>query len=203
MKIRPRCLTILLAFACGLSGSSLAASSDAERAEPTVFKIALDPGHPWRPPFGLDRIGRPVMVVVEASTRPDPANYFITGYSKGKPGASYPVRFSADAPHSARVTLDRDVDELVLARSNGTGKTRRAGSPGHHVSCCRSRGDRPARRDRKSRRLGCHPRSFRLALARPGEDCNARNRGALPHPRLAASAPARHVSNPTPPSSAR
>ncbi len=116
MKNRLRCLTIVLALACELSRSSLAASSAPEGAQPPAFKIALDPGHPWRPPFKLDRIGRPVVVVVESTARPDPANYFITAYSKGKPGASYPVRFSPEPPHVARVTLDQDVDELALSR---------------------------------------------------------------------------------------
>ena len=32
-----------------------------------AYRIAIDPGHPWRPPFGLDRVGRPAVIVVQAS----------------------------------------------------------------------------------------------------------------------------------------
>ena len=28
-------------------------------------KLTVEPGHPWTPPFGLDRVGRPMDAVVE------------------------------------------------------------------------------------------------------------------------------------------
>ena len=31
------------------------------------FQVRLDRGHPWRPPFGLDRVGQPIAVVIESS----------------------------------------------------------------------------------------------------------------------------------------
>ena len=76
----------------------------------------LDPGHPWRPPFGLERIGRPVVVVCRGQ-RPAPTRRITssTAFLKGKQGASYPVRFPTESPYSARVTLDRDADELVFS----------------------------------------------------------------------------------------
>jgi hypothetical protein len=36
--------------------SLLSASSQLRAAEP-IFQLKLDSGHPWRPPFGLDRVG--------------------------------------------------------------------------------------------------------------------------------------------------
>src|SRR5262249_47240982 len=38
-----------------------------------VFQVRLDRGHPWRPPFGLERVGRPITAVVEAAARPESA----------------------------------------------------------------------------------------------------------------------------------
>jgi hypothetical protein len=115
MKTRPRLSTIVLAFSYALLGTSVAALGDDQPGSAPAYQIHLDTGHPWRPPFGLERIGRPVVIVIEASARPDAANHVITAFSKGKEGASYPVRFPAAPPYSARVTLDRHADELVLS----------------------------------------------------------------------------------------
>jgi hypothetical protein len=116
MKSRWVFATIAVVFASFNAALGLRASASDQADRRPAYKITLDPGHPWRPPFGLDRIGRPVQVLIEAADRPEPANYFVTGFSKGKQGASYSVRFSTESPYSARVTLDRDVDELVLSR---------------------------------------------------------------------------------------
>jgi hypothetical protein len=116
MKSRLTNPTIALAFACVFAASSLTAAAAGQADKQPSYRITLDPGHPWRAPFGLERIGRPVQVLVEAGKRPEPANYFIMAFSKGKQGASYPVRFSTESPYSARVTLERDADELVLSR---------------------------------------------------------------------------------------
>ena len=108
--------TIAFAFSCGLAGSLLSARGGDQPAKPPSFKISMDPGHLWRPPFGLDRIGRPVGIKVEAASPPEPANYFITAFSNGKAGPSFPVAFPALPPFGVRVTLERDADEVVLFR---------------------------------------------------------------------------------------
>ena len=97
MKSRLTYLTIALIFTWLLSGYCSGAASDQADRRP-AYKITLDPGHPWRPPFGLERIGAPVQVVVESSDRPEPGNYFVASFLKGKQGPSYPVRFSGEAP---------------------------------------------------------------------------------------------------------
>ncbi len=116
MKSRLTHLTIALFFTCLLAVSTSEASADDQTDRQPAFKITLDPGHPWRPPFGLERIGRAVQVVVEARDRPEAANYFVTSFLKGKQGPSYPVCFSAESPWFARVTLEHDADELALER---------------------------------------------------------------------------------------
>jgi hypothetical protein len=116
MTRRPGLLTIVLSLAFQHVSTSVAALGDDQPPSPPPYRISLDPGHPWRPPFGLDRIGRPILTVVEAAAQPDQANYLITAYTKGKQGASYPVSFPTKPPYSARVTLEREVDELVFSR---------------------------------------------------------------------------------------
>ena len=57
-----------------------------------------------------------MVIVVEAAARPEPANYFITAFAKGKQGASYPVSFPAKPPYAARVTVERETDEVAFSR---------------------------------------------------------------------------------------
>ncbi len=51
--------------------------------DPPAYQIRLDPGHPWRPPFGLDRVGRPVTVVVEATAPEAQSRYRLTAALTG------------------------------------------------------------------------------------------------------------------------
>jgi hypothetical protein len=80
-----------------------------------VYKIRLASGHPWRPPFGLDRIGKPVAAVCEATAPSAQSHYRLTARLKGREVANYPIQFPASPPYSARATLDRFADELVLS----------------------------------------------------------------------------------------
>ncbi len=115
MRSRLTFFRIALVFSCELVGSYAPAIGDDRPGPGPAYQIHLDPGHPWRPPFGLERIGRPVVILVEASARPAAANYLVTAFSKGKQGASYPVRFPTESPYAVRVTLDRDADEVLFS----------------------------------------------------------------------------------------
>jgi hypothetical protein len=114
--MRGRLVCSLLALAS--AWQSAGASPDAIREDPTrsgpTYRINLDAGHPWRPPFGLDRVGCPITAVVEASARPDQAIYVLSALSNGKQAGHFPVTFSAAPPYSARVTFASGADELVL-----------------------------------------------------------------------------------------
>ncbi len=73
-----RCLLLLLAV------SLLAQQRDSceEKVSP---EIQVDPGHPWRPPFGVDRIGRPLAVHVQLAAEHSPLReYYLAGYRGGK-----------------------------------------------------------------------------------------------------------------------
>jgi hypothetical protein len=94
-------------------------SRAADASNPTAtYQIHLDTGHPWRPPFGLDRVGRPVAVVVEARTPTAQSRYRLSALFRGREVGRYPIQFPDRPPYSARVVLDTFADELVL--STGT-----------------------------------------------------------------------------------
>jgi len=93
----------------------------AERVPPPV-QVHLEVNHPWRPPFGLDRIGRPIVAVVETNSRPEPAKYVLTAFWKGKEAGSYPVQFLDGPPYSTKVSLGANllIDQLLLTPSDRT-----------------------------------------------------------------------------------
>jgi hypothetical protein len=45
---------------------------------PEGLVIRLESGHPWRPPFGLDRVGQPFTAVIESSEPPRHCDYLPT-----------------------------------------------------------------------------------------------------------------------------
>ena len=86
-----------------------------------TYRLKLDAGHPWRPPFRLDRVGRPIVVVVEASARPGDAVYRVEAFANGKLIGGQALSFTENPPYSARATLAGVVvaDELVLSARAG------------------------------------------------------------------------------------
>ncbi len=82
----------------------------------SAFQIKVDRGHPWRPPFGLDRVGRSIAVIVEADSQTDRARYVITAFWKGHDVGRQVVAFPDKAPYSARATFAElsSVDEIEL-----------------------------------------------------------------------------------------
>jgi hypothetical protein len=83
--------------------------------ETPVFKVRLDSGHPWRPPFGLERVGRPMLAVVEAAERPPAAVYTLAALRGGKEIGRKSLVFSKAQPFVARASFDGFADEFVLS----------------------------------------------------------------------------------------
>jgi hypothetical protein len=109
-------VAVVVTFACLLAGVGLRVNgADGAGADP-VYKIHLETGHPWRPPFGLERIGRPLAAVITASERPDATSYALVPRWRNKDFGRHVVLFPEKPPYSARVTLDGVVntDELVV-----------------------------------------------------------------------------------------
>ncbi len=96
-------------------------SRPADASNPTTaYLIRQDTGHPWRPPFGLDRIGRPIAVVVAANAASAQSHFRLTALFRSREVGRYPVQLPATPPYSARVVLDAFADELVLSTVTGS-----------------------------------------------------------------------------------
>ena len=115
MRSRPTPLSIVLALSWLFLGMNVAALGDDQPLHRHTGSLSTQ-AIPGGRRSDSKAIGRPVVIVVEAGARPDPADYVITAFSKGKEGASYPVRFPTAPPYSTRVTLEREADELVFSR---------------------------------------------------------------------------------------
>jgi len=77
--------------------------------------MRVDRGHPWRPPFGLDRIGQPLRAVVEiASDRPPRPEYAVVAYLRGKETARTVLTLTGQPPWTCQVSFDPWPTELVL-----------------------------------------------------------------------------------------
>jgi hypothetical protein len=91
-------------------------------SEDAVADVRVDPGHAWRPPFGLDRVGKPVTAKVEISFERTlqapygpPREYSVVAYRKGKEIESRVLQLRLeDSVYTESVTFDSNPTELVL-----------------------------------------------------------------------------------------
>ncbi len=84
----------------------------------------FDPGHPWRPPFGVERVGlTPVIVQFASDTRPAP-EHWLAAYREGKEVDRKALDVSGNSPFTARVTFATSPapEELVLLAKDKDGK---------------------------------------------------------------------------------
>jgi hypothetical protein len=97
--------------------------SDTREIVPVKPRMQIDPGHPWRPPFGVARIGQPVRVVVQfaCDERPVP-EHWLAGYQDGEEVERKVVSVTGTSPFKVKVDLDTLCDELALFSKNGQGK---------------------------------------------------------------------------------
>ena len=124
-------LTWLLAVAC------LSVRADDGAKSEVAYRLILDRGHPWRPPFGPDGVGSPPAVVVHASDRPAGAGLILAVLKRGKEIGRQPVGFPAKPPYSARVPIAVDADEVVLR--DDVGPRLRSSGPARRSPSRRSR----------------------------------------------------------------
>ena len=100
--------------ACALLALFLmGAGPDATTQEPRL-SLSLQPAHPWRPPFGLDRVGRSTVVAIDLEGRRPSGDYALVLLKQGKETARIDVRFRVGLLYSARVPVEGDIDEIVL-----------------------------------------------------------------------------------------
>ncbi len=107
-------MAVLLALLSALQQQSRAAGAESDKAEPEA-RIRIDDGHPWRPPFGVQRVGRPLTAVVEIATQRQPAHeYSLVAFLRGKEISRSVLELTGQAPFSCRVTLNPWPTQLVL-----------------------------------------------------------------------------------------
>ena len=116
-------LTTIVGF---LSFATLLPAVTAGDKGPLPVKVQLEfqPGHPWLPPFGLDRVGRPLHAVVTGDGQQPPAGEFVlVGFRNGKEVSRNRLTWVVKTkqvwdplpvPCYARVALDARPSEVVL-----------------------------------------------------------------------------------------
>jgi hypothetical protein len=93
-------------------------------AATSATSFQFDPGHPWRPPFGVERVGlTPVIVQFASDTRPAP-EHWLAAYREGKEVERIALDVSGNSPFTARVTFATSPapEELVLLAKDKDGK---------------------------------------------------------------------------------
>lgn len=123
----PRCCVRTLALLVVLRGVAFVNGEEARVAESVQGEAAatidVERGHPWRPPYGLDRVGQPLMAVVEISDPPQPLpTYTLVSRRANRELARIPLELTGKPPYRSRIPLDRWPTELILMASVGGGE---------------------------------------------------------------------------------
>src|SRR5262249_15313519 len=82
-----------------------------------VPRISVDTGHPWRPPFGLDRIGAPLELHAELDAKPESTRrYEVSAIRNGLQVESRSLEFVGEKPpYWATTKLESIPDEVRLS----------------------------------------------------------------------------------------
>jgi hypothetical protein len=88
------------------------------------YRIKFMQGHPWRPPFGLDRVGQPYTAVVESTGQPQHTDSVLTVLLHGKEVGRHPVTLNGKPPCSDSVAIAEYGDRVVLSAAGQDSKKR-------------------------------------------------------------------------------
>ena len=92
-----------------------------EGPSPLKAQLQIESGHSWRPPFGLDRVGRPFEAVVTIAGKLPPAGEFVlVGYRDGKEVSRQGLALSEKSP-VVRTSLEAWPAEVALLVKSTTG----------------------------------------------------------------------------------
>lgn len=118
MSTRAVLAPIFLALILIPQGTSRASAPSAP-----AFRLRLDPGHPWRPLFGLERVGRPLRILVETPQPPARGRHVLVATYKGKEVGTHDLRLPPAPPYSVAIEIGEFADEVFLIREDGSGGT--------------------------------------------------------------------------------
>lgn len=93
--------------------------------EDVTAKLWMDPGHPWRPPFGLERVGKPLVVAAEMETPAAPRTYasqlsreyFLVGFHGATEAERHSLQFEtvqAGRRYQARASFSSHPSSIAL-----------------------------------------------------------------------------------------
>ena len=100
-------------------------SGDSESKPATRLKprMRVDRGHAWRPPFGIERVGQPLSVIVQVASEERPApEHWLACYRDGEEVDRKVLALTGASPSTVRVDLDEYCDELALFSKDGQGQ---------------------------------------------------------------------------------
>lgn len=116
--LRADCLLLLLVVSAVLDSALVAAAEDAQ----APWRLRIEEPHPWRPPFGLDRVGRALVIVVEIDAIPRPLSRFeLLALADGREMSRHPLRPAGDPPYQERIEFTKWPKEIVLTASSAPG----------------------------------------------------------------------------------
>lgn len=114
---RPVILAVLLGM-CLLF--PLATTGAAEAGKPPA-RIRVERSHPWRPPFGLDRVGQPLNAAVELDSNPPSSEVALVAYLRGQEIARKTLVLTGQAPATGRASFETWPTELALVAQSAEG----------------------------------------------------------------------------------
>src|SRR5258708_11833546 len=84
----------------------LAAQVPPDCSETATATIQVEASHPWRPPFGLDRIGKPIEITAHLTLEGRPfREYTLVGYRAGQEVERHILHLTrSQAPYVGRAT---------------------------------------------------------------------------------------------------
>jgi hypothetical protein len=86
-------------------------------------RIRVEQSHPWRPPFGLERIGQPLVAAVELDAIPRSHTFTLIAYRRGQEIARQTLTLTDQAPATGRASFETRPTVLVLVATSADGNT--------------------------------------------------------------------------------
>ena len=121
-----RFLTGLCGYLLMIMPAALLAQQQGGCDETASVKVRVDQGHPWRPPFGVNRVGAPIAAHVElTSDKPPQREYFLAAYRSGREIERQPLKIAGKkSPFFGNAQFTTLPEAIVLfARCAGDGPT--------------------------------------------------------------------------------